>query len=84
MSCSRCLCSGGTLTAEDLAAFRAVVTDAWSVPLGEFQLYFPPPPAGGATVAFIMNILKGEESGFLQAVATEMCDAPELFCQDLS
>uniref|UniRef100_H3D1N6 Glutathione hydrolase n=1 Tax=Tetraodon nigroviridis TaxID=99883 RepID=H3D1N6_TETNG len=51
--------AGGTLTAEDLAAFRAVVTDAWSVPLGEFQLYFPPPPAGGATVAFIMNILKG-------------------------
>eukprot|EP00066_Takifugu_rubripes_P024514 XP_011613780.1 PREDICTED: gamma-glutamyltransferase 5 [Takifugu rubripes] len=53
--------AGGTLTAEDLAAYRAVVTDAWSIPLGEFNMYFPPPPAGGAVVAFAINILKGFE-----------------------
>lgn len=47
------------LTAEDLGAYRVVKTDAWSVPLGEFQMYFPPPPAGGAIVAFTLNIMKG-------------------------
>lgn len=48
------------MTAEDLAAYRAVAAEAWSVPLGDFRMYFPPPPAGGATVAFVMNIMKGE------------------------
>lgn len=48
-------------------AYRAEVTDAWSVPLGEFNMHFPPPPAGGALVAFAINILKGCPSGFVHA-----------------
>lgn len=52
---------------EDLAAYRAVVTDAWSVPLGEFNMHVPPPPAGGAVVAFAINVMKGYQSGFIHA-----------------
>ena len=56
---SMCLCSGGTLTAQDLAEYAVTVTDAWVVPLGEYQMYIPPPPAGGIILSLILNILKG-------------------------
>lgn len=51
--------SGGTLTLKDLASFRATVSDAWAVPLGEYEMYIPPPPAGGVLLSLILNIMKG-------------------------
>uniref|UniRef100_A0A669EJJ9 Glutathione hydrolase n=1 Tax=Oreochromis niloticus TaxID=8128 RepID=A0A669EJJ9_ORENI len=51
--------AGGNLTLEDLASYEAEVTDAWNISLGEYQMYFPPPPAGGAILSLILNIMKG-------------------------
>ncbi|XP_053276987.1 gamma-glutamyltransferase 5a [Pleuronectes platessa] len=51
--------AGGMLSMQDLASYRATVTDAWAVPLGEYQMYIPPPPAGGTILSLILNILKG-------------------------
>ncbi|TMS03685.1 Glutathione hydrolase 5 proenzyme [Larimichthys crocea] len=51
--------AGGTLTAQDLAGYRVTVTDAWKVPLGEYQMFIPPPPAGGILLSLILNIMKG-------------------------
>ncbi|XP_040051386.2 gamma-glutamyltransferase 5a [Gasterosteus aculeatus] len=50
--------AGGTLTAQDLVSYRVRVTDAWVVPLGEYQMYIPPPPAGGVILSFVLNLLK--------------------------
>lgn len=50
---------GGTLTLQDLGNYSATVTDAWAVPLGEYQMYIPPPPAGAVLLSLILNILKG-------------------------
>ncbi|KAM4576608.1 gamma-glutamyltransferase 5a [Odontesthes bonariensis] len=50
---------GGTLTLQDLASYKVTVTDAWVVPLGEYQMYIPPPPAGGIILSLILNIMKG-------------------------
>lgn len=44
---------------EDLKSFRVRSEDAWTVPLGDYQMHIPPPPAGGAMLAFILNIIKG-------------------------
>uniref|UniRef100_A0A3Q3AVW6 Gamma-glutamyltransferase 5a n=1 Tax=Kryptolebias marmoratus TaxID=37003 RepID=A0A3Q3AVW6_KRYMA len=51
--------AGGILTLQDLAMYKVNVTDAWTVPLGEYQMYIPPPPAGGAVLSLVLNILKG-------------------------
>ncbi|KAM7416336.1 hypothetical protein PAMA_018416 [Pampus argenteus] len=51
--------AGGTLTVQDLASYSVTVTDAWAVPLGEYQMYIPPPPAGGIILSLILNIMKG-------------------------
>ncbi|KAK7146297.1 hypothetical protein R3I93_013898 [Phoxinus phoxinus] len=51
--------AGSTITLEDLSSFNASETDAWKVNLGEYDLYFPPPPAGGATLSFILNTMLG-------------------------
>ncbi|XP_036000468.1 glutathione hydrolase 5 proenzyme-like [Fundulus heteroclitus] len=51
--------AGGVLTLEDLASYNATVTDAWVVPMGEYQMYIPPPPSGGALLSLILNIMKG-------------------------
>lgn len=51
---------GGTLTMEDLGSFQAKEADAWTVPIGEFIMYIPPPPAGGGILSLILNIMKGE------------------------
>uniref|UniRef100_A0A668U4I0 Gamma-glutamyltransferase 5a n=1 Tax=Oreochromis aureus TaxID=47969 RepID=A0A668U4I0_OREAU len=51
--------AGGKLTLEDLASYEAKVTDAWNISLGEYRMYFPPPPSGGAILSFILNIMKG-------------------------
>lgn len=44
---------------EDLKSFRVRVEDAWTVPLGDYQMHIPPPPAGGVMLAFILNLVKG-------------------------
>uniref|UniRef100_A0A3P9DK19 Gamma-glutamyltransferase 5a n=1 Tax=Maylandia zebra TaxID=106582 RepID=A0A3P9DK19_9CICH len=51
--------AGGNLTRKDLELYEAKVTDAWNISLGEYKLYFPPPPAGGAILSLILNIMKG-------------------------
>ncbi|XP_039884350.1 glutathione hydrolase 5 proenzyme-like, partial [Simochromis diagramma] len=51
--------AGGKLTLEDLELYEAKVTDAWNISLGEYRMYFPPPPLGGAILSFILNIMKG-------------------------
>ncbi|KAG9335038.1 hypothetical protein JZ751_005712 [Albula glossodonta] len=50
---------GGTLSMDDLKSFQANKTDAWVIPLGDYKMYIPPPPAGGAILGFILNIMKG-------------------------
>lgn len=57
LSCNCIL--GGTLSMKDLELFKVTVTDAWTIPLGEYQMHFPPPPSGGAILSFILNIMKG-------------------------
>ncbi|KAL0965619.1 hypothetical protein UPYG_G00283610 [Umbra pygmaea] len=51
--------AGGTLTMDDLKSFKVRTEDAWTIPLGDYQMHVPPPPAGGAILAFILNIVKG-------------------------
>ncbi|XP_020783935.1 gamma-glutamyltransferase 5a isoform X2 [Boleophthalmus pectinirostris] len=51
--------AGGTLTLQDLASFRASQSDPLVFPFQEFEVYIPPPPAGGAILALVLNILKG-------------------------
>ncbi|CAI5694911.1 unnamed protein product [Oreochromis niloticus] len=51
--------AGANLTLEDLASCKANVTDAWNISLGDYKMYFPPPPAGGAILSLILNIMKG-------------------------
>ncbi|XP_068845623.1 glutathione hydrolase 5 proenzyme isoform X1 [Capricornis sumatraensis] len=50
---------GSRLTLQDLASFRPEVADALAMPLGDYTLYSPPPPAGGAILSFVLNVLKG-------------------------
>lgn len=50
---------GGQLTQKDLASFQVEVVDALAMPLGDYTLYSPPPPAGGALLSFVLNVLKG-------------------------
>ncbi|XP_072289908.1 glutathione hydrolase 5 proenzyme-like isoform X2 [Eucyclogobius newberryi] len=54
--------AGGTLTLQDLASFRASQSDAWVFPFQDFEVYIPPPPAGGALLALLLNIMKGYKS----------------------
>ncbi|KAF7217044.1 glutathione hydrolase 5 proenzyme isoform X1 [Nothobranchius furzeri] len=51
--------AGGTLTIEDLKSFEVHVDRPWVVSLGNLQLHIPPPPAGGALLAFILQIMRG-------------------------
>ncbi|KAM4527562.1 glutathione hydrolase 5 proenzyme [Odontesthes bonariensis] len=51
--------AGGTLTLEDLKSFKVQVDNALTVSLGDTRMHFPPPPAGGALLAFILSIMKG-------------------------
>uniref|UniRef100_A0AC11EEU4 Gamma-glutamyltransferase 5 n=1 Tax=Ovis aries TaxID=9940 RepID=A0AC11EEU4_SHEEP len=50
---------GSRLTLQDLASFQPEVADALAMPLGDYTLYSPPPPAGGAILSFVLNVLKG-------------------------
>uniref|UniRef100_A0A8C6UK82 Gamma-glutamyltransferase 5a n=1 Tax=Neogobius melanostomus TaxID=47308 RepID=A0A8C6UK82_9GOBI len=51
--------AGGTIMLEDLASYKATLSDAWTFPLDDFQVHIAPPPAGGAILAVVLNILKG-------------------------
>uniref|UniRef100_A0A8C9Z179 Gamma-glutamyltransferase 5 n=1 Tax=Sander lucioperca TaxID=283035 RepID=A0A8C9Z179_SANLU len=51
--------AGGTLKTEDLKSFKVRVEDPWTVPVGNTQMHIPPPPAGGALLAFILRLMKG-------------------------
>uniref|UniRef100_A0A8C9V5B3 Gamma-glutamyltransferase 5 n=1 Tax=Scleropages formosus TaxID=113540 RepID=A0A8C9V5B3_SCLFO len=51
--------AGGTLSLEDLRSFKAEVMNPWTLPLGDHVLYLPPPPAGGAILGFVLNVMKG-------------------------
>ncbi|KAG7480618.1 hypothetical protein MATL_G00058070 [Megalops atlanticus] len=51
--------AGGTLTMEDLQSFKVNVTAAWNVSIGEYKMFFPPPPSGGALIGLILNVMKG-------------------------
>ncbi|XP_047236438.1 glutathione hydrolase 5 proenzyme-like isoform X2 [Girardinichthys multiradiatus] len=53
------LISGGDVTLQDLASYNVSVTDPWVVPMGEYQMYIPPPPSGGALLTLVLNIMKG-------------------------
>ncbi|XP_072579489.1 glutathione hydrolase 5 proenzyme isoform X2 [Vulpes vulpes] len=50
---------GSRLTRQDLASFRPEVVEALAMPLGSYTLYSPPPPAGGAILSFVLNVLRG-------------------------
>ncbi|XP_052019432.1 glutathione hydrolase 5 proenzyme isoform X1 [Apodemus sylvaticus] len=62
---------GSQLTVQDLAAFQPEVVEPLEMPLGSYTLYSPPPPAGGAILSFILNVLKGFN------FSTEMVARPE-------
>ncbi|XP_036434073.1 glutathione hydrolase 5 proenzyme-like [Colossoma macropomum] len=51
--------AGGTLTLEDLRSVEVTESEAWNVSLGNYTMYFPPPPSGGALVSFILNVMEG-------------------------
>ncbi|XP_053479914.1 gamma-glutamyltransferase 5a [Ictalurus furcatus] len=53
--------AGGTLTLEDLKSFKVVESEPWNVSLDKYTMYFPPPPAGGAILSFILNIMERYE-----------------------
>ncbi|KAG8597154.1 hypothetical protein GDO81_002179 [Engystomops pustulosus] len=50
---------GGSLTLDDLKNYKVQMVKPLKVSLGDYNLYTPPPPAGGAVLSFILNILKG-------------------------
>ncbi|KAJ3603904.1 hypothetical protein NHX12_028645 [Muraenolepis orangiensis] len=53
------LLEGSKLTMEDLAFYKARVSDAWNTSMGEYQLHLAPPPSGGVLLGLILNIMKG-------------------------
>lgn len=44
---------------DDLRSFKVREVDAWKLSLGNTHMYIPPPPAGGALVAFILKLMTG-------------------------
>lgn len=56
------LIPGSRMTMQDLITFQPEVVDALETHLGHYTLYSPPPPAGGAILSFILNVLKGKTS----------------------
>lgn len=50
---------GSSLTLEDFKNYKVRYVRPLKVTLGNYKLYTPPPPAGGAVLSFILNILEG-------------------------
>uniref|UniRef100_A0A8C3TK36 Gamma-glutamyltransferase 5 n=1 Tax=Chelydra serpentina TaxID=8475 RepID=A0A8C3TK36_CHESE len=48
----------GSLTLSDLKNFQAKMMTPLNISLSGYTMYSPPPPAGGAVLLFILNILK--------------------------
>lgn len=49
----------GVLSLDDLRTFQVRVSNACSVQLGDYKMHFPPPPAGGAILSFILKLMHG-------------------------
>ncbi|XP_030073975.1 glutathione hydrolase 5 proenzyme [Microcaecilia unicolor] len=49
----------GLLTSNDFRNYRVERMEALNVSLRDYTVYSPPPPAGGALLSFILNVLKG-------------------------
>ncbi|KAI4899968.1 hypothetical protein NFI96_025089 [Prochilodus magdalenae] len=49
----------GNLTLEDLSSVNVSETSPWNVSLGNYTMFFPPPPSRGALVGFILNVMEG-------------------------
>ncbi|XP_076859438.1 gamma-glutamyltransferase 5a isoform X2 [Brachyhypopomus gauderio] len=47
------------ITEKDLRLFNVSESQAWNVSVGDYTLYFPPPPAGGVTLSFILKVMQG-------------------------
>ncbi|XP_056386998.1 glutathione hydrolase 5 proenzyme [Hyla sarda] len=50
---------GSNLTLEDFKNYKVQIVSPLNVALGNYMLYTAPPPAGGAVLSFILNILEG-------------------------
>lgn len=50
--------AGGTLQMEDLSSYKVREQEAWPVNLGKVTMHIPPPPSGGALLAFILKLMK--------------------------
>lgn len=55
---------------EDLKSFQVQEDSAWTVSLGDTQMHIPPPPSGGALLAFILQIMKGLISSVMTITST--------------
>lgn len=51
--------AGGTLTLNDLRGYSVREEKALAVSLGDTLMHIPPPPAGGALLAFILQLMRG-------------------------
>lgn len=51
--------AGGTLTLDDLMEYKVRVEEAQTVSLGDSLMHIPPPPSGGALLAFILQLMRG-------------------------
>ncbi|XP_077864676.1 glutathione hydrolase 1 proenzyme-like [Saccoglossus kowalevskii] len=51
--------AGGIITAEDLEMYATKLKTPLKLTMGDLALYSPSPPAGGAVLSFIINILQG-------------------------
>ncbi|XP_036434102.1 glutathione hydrolase 5 proenzyme-like [Colossoma macropomum] len=51
--------AGGILTLEDLRSVEVSELEPWNMSLGDYTMYFPPPPSGAALVSFILNVMEG-------------------------
>ena len=49
----------GSMTLDDLKEYEPVKRTALKLQLGDLTMHLTPPPAGGAVLGLILNILKG-------------------------
>ncbi|XP_064424028.1 glutathione hydrolase 5 proenzyme [Latimeria chalumnae] len=50
---------GGNLTLDDFSNYEVKHAEPLNITIGNYTMYFPPPPTSGMIVGFILNILKG-------------------------
>lgn len=44
---------------DDLKSYQVQVEDARTISLGNTRMHIPPPPAGGALLAFVLKLIEG-------------------------